>query len=74
MANQLGSLVIAPRSYTRHQRHRRFDRVKAGANQFTGFLGTQATRLSSTSAAVFASLAAYTGATQKSAEWVRGQS
>lgn len=53
MANQLGSEVVAPRSYSRHQRHRQFNRIKIGANQFSAFLTVQAARLSTTTSAIF---------------------
>lgn len=62
MANQLGSLIIAPRSYSRHQRKRKIARVGLGANQFSAFLAVQATRLSSTSAVIFGKLQTYTAA------------
>lgn len=58
MANQLGALTVAPRSNSKHLRHARFARLpltrtKHGAEQFTTFLTTQATRLSTTSSAIF---------------------
>ena len=53
MANQLGSLNVAPRSYRRHVRHDKFARIKSGADQFSTFLAAQATRLTSTSSAIF---------------------
>lgn len=58
MANQLGALGIDPRSKSRHQRHRIFartplGRVKHAADQFTSFLTTQATRLTTTPLAIF---------------------
>jgi hypothetical protein len=57
MANQLGSLTVAPRAYSRYQEHRKFARIRIGANQFSAFLSQQATRLSSTPALIFAKLA-----------------
>jgi hypothetical protein len=63
MANQLsGQTGPSPRAYSRHQRTRKFARVKSGADQFSAFLAAQATRLSSTSAAVFAKLPKNTAA------------
>lgn len=56
MANQLGSPLVSPRCYAKHQRYRPFARVRQGANQFSAFLNAQATRLSTTSAAIFADL------------------
>jgi hypothetical protein len=54
MANQLsGQTGSSPRTYTKHQRHRQFARVKAGADQFSAFLAAQATRLSTTTSAIF---------------------
>lgn len=53
MANQLGGETVAPRSYSRHQRHRQFARIRGGADQFSTFLTTQATRLSTTTSAIF---------------------
>ena len=44
MANQLGSLTIAPRAYSQHQRYRKYARIRAGADQFTAFLAAQAAR------------------------------
>lgn len=67
MANQLGSTSVAPRAYSRHQRHRRFARLKIGADQFSAFLAAQATRLSSTSAVIFTKLQKYTADKIKSA-------
>lgn len=63
MANQLSAQTgPSPRCYSRHQRRRPFVRVRSGANQFSAFLAAQATRLSSTSAAVFAKLPKNTAA------------
>lgn len=63
MANQLSAQTgPSPRCYSRHQRKRQFARVKSGADQFSAFLSAQATRLSSTSAAVFAKLPKNTAA------------
>jgi hypothetical protein len=56
MANQLGSENVAPRSYSKHQRYRKFARVGIGADQFSAFLAAEATRLTLTSAQVFAKL------------------
>lgn len=57
MANQLsGQTGPSPRCYSRHQRTRKFARVRLGADQFSAFLAKQATRLSSTSAVIFAKL------------------
>jgi hypothetical protein len=53
--------INAPRTYTRHLRHRIFARVaRGGADQFNKFLSTQATRLSSTSTVIFTKLRKYT--------------
>ncbi len=60
MTIPLGSTTTSPRAYDRHQRHRKFARVLGGANQFSAFLAAQATRLSSTSAVIFAKLTKYT--------------
>jgi hypothetical protein len=60
MANQLsGQSGPSPRCYSQHQRHRRFARVGNGANQFSAYLAAQATRLTSTSSAVFGKLSKY---------------
>lgn len=59
--------TVAPRAYGRHTRHRKFARVKTGANQFAAFLAAQATRLTSTSAVVFAKLTKYGAARVKAA-------
>jgi hypothetical protein len=68
MANQLGSpLQPQPRSYSQHQRHRRFARLKVGANQFSQFITAQATRLSSTPTLVFGKLTKNTAARIKAA-------
>lgn len=60
MANQLGSTTTAPRCHSHHQRHRRFARVRilpsVHSDQFEQFLTVQATRLSSTTALIFAKL------------------
>lgn len=57
---QYSAFTVAPRSYRRHQRHSAFARVKTGADQFSAFLATQATRLSSTSATIMGKLNKYT--------------
>jgi len=60
MANQLGSLKTAPRSYREHERHDSF--VRSGdrhSKQFKTFLAAEATRLSSTSATIFAKVEKY---------------
>lgn len=66
MANQLGSTTTAPRCYSRHQRHRKFARVRIlptiHADQFEQFLTVQATRLASTTALIFAKLTKNTAA------------
>lgn len=67
MANQLGSLTVAPRAYSRYQEHRKFARVKGGADQFSAFLSQQATRLGSTPALIFAKLTKNTAARIKAA-------
>lgn len=54
-----GQTGATPRTYARHQRYRKFARVLAGANQFSALLAAQATRLSSTSAVVFAKITKY---------------
>jgi hypothetical protein len=58
MANQLGSLKIAPREHAKHKRHSNVAR-RRHAHQLGAFLAAQATRLSSTSATVFAKLKKY---------------
>lgn len=68
MANQLsGQTGPSPRAYSSHQRHRKFARVKNGANQFSAFLAAQATRLSSTSTLVFGKLVKNSAARIKAA-------
>jgi hypothetical protein len=66
MAHQLGSVKTAPRSYVAHLRHGGLGRVRH-AQQFTKFLSTQATRLSSTSVTVFGKVKKYTAARVKAA-------
>lgn len=66
MANQLGSLTVAPREYANHKRHSALARRRHD-NQVAAFLSTQATRLSSTSATVFAKLKKYGAARVKAA-------
>lgn len=68
MANQLsGETGATPNTYTKHQRHRKFARIGSGADQFSAFLTATATRLSSTSAVVFAKLTKYGAAAVKAA-------
>jgi hypothetical protein len=54
MANQLsGQTGASQRCYRKHERHATFARVKIGENQFSAFLAAQATRLTSSSTAIF---------------------
>jgi hypothetical protein len=62
MANQLsGQTGASPREYNSHQRYAKFARVRY-ANQSVAFLAAQATRLTLTSAQVFAKLTKNTAA------------
>ena len=71
MANQLGSLVVAPREYNAHQRHAKLARQrysgKVKAGQLGAFLQYQATRLTLTTAQVFAKVTKYGAARVKGA-------
>jgi hypothetical protein len=59
MANQLsGQTGPSPRCHRNHERHDHFARVRHSP-QFKAFLAAQATRLSSTSAVVFARVEKY---------------
>jgi hypothetical protein len=49
----LGGSTVSARSNSSHQRHRKFARVRKGADQFSAFLSQQATRLSLTTTQVF---------------------
>ena len=54
MSNQLsGQTGPSPRCHRKHDRYATFARVKAGQDQFSAFLAAQATRLSTTSSAIF---------------------
>jgi hypothetical protein len=66
MANQLGSLSVAPREYSKHQRHGNLARRRHD-DQINSFLGVQATRLSSTAAVVYAKVTKYGAAHVKAA-------
>lgn len=57
VSHQLGTLQTAPRTYRRHMRHAKLAR-KTG-DQFNKFLSTQATRLTTTAAVVFARIKKY---------------
>jgi len=60
MPAQLNGFSVAPRSYSRHQRRRKFATLaRAGANQFNAFLSAQATRLSSSASVIFTKLQKY---------------
>lgn len=59
MANQLsGQTGPSPRCHRNHERHDKFARERH-SKQFLAFLAAQATRLSSTSAVVFAKVEKY---------------
>lgn len=59
MANQLsGQTGPSPRCHKNHERHDRFARVRH-SQQEIAFLAAQATRLSSTSAVIFAKVVKY---------------
>jgi len=69
--NKSGQTAPTPREYNRHQRHAKFARFRHTSGAVTGQLGAfcaaQATRLSSTSALVFAKLVKNTAARIKAA-------
>lgn len=52
----LGGSTVSARSNSSHMRHRKFARVRKGADQFSAFLAQQATRLTLSTATVFADL------------------
>lgn len=54
------TVTVSPRTYSRHQRHRLYARVRLGADQFSAFLAAQATRLSSDQPTIFGKLLKYT--------------
>jgi hypothetical protein len=56
--NKSGQTGASPREYDQHQRHRNFSRVRH-SQQELAFLTTQATRLSTTPAVIFAALDFY---------------
>jgi hypothetical protein len=59
MANQLsGQTGASPQCHRNHERHDHFARVKH-SQQFLAYLAAQATRLSTTSAIVFAKVEKY---------------
>jgi hypothetical protein len=67
MANQLsGQTGASPREYNAHQRHSKQSRRRHD-DQEIAFLAAQATRLSTTSAIIFAKLSKYSAATIKAA-------
>lgn len=49
-------MTDSPRAYSQHQRYRKFSRIKQGARQFSAFLAAEGTKLTQTSAQVFAKL------------------
>ena len=68
MANQLsGQTGASPREYNSHQRHSNVSRRAHKGSQLAAFLAAQATRLSSTSAVIFAKVTKYGAARVKAA-------